>query len=456
MAIPVIHFGGPPDEQGPWHPASRGGAAPAQPARGGAAPAQPARGGAAPAQPARVGAVTPAQPDRKTFYPRSRSEHNGTHYKLTIQALRQESSASLSLDAGAAAESKSPAADNTSQSSSVPGQSLPPAETTGLSRVAGRANLAAKPSPKRNQPEKKATPTSSWMQVHACWKQSALRRCTRSTVAPFSVFHFPAGFVTNCEGLRGQAMDVLLAAKEDARATRHSSSPRLFPSFDCPRTADWTPPKFSRRGETPVFRPNSETGGHALHFYPLKAPLLARSSSHSGTIELVKAGDERSAKAASDGRYVHIETGVAASWASERERAHSLSPPPEPVSRVHPMGEDAVRAGALPGAQKAWSTKGNKGDSFFASLQRQRPHSTPPGAPSWSAVSSLAPPLSGKPSSFLAARSQTRAAIRDRHSNARVVTESNFSDKDNKDSETRLGAGQTVLHILTEGRVRRT
>ena len=166
MAIPVIHFGGPPDEQGPWHPASRGGAAPAQPARG--------------------GAVTPAEPDRKTFYPRSRSEHKGTHYKLTIQALRQESPASLSLDAGAAAESKSPAADSTSHSSSVPGQSLPPAEsrgTTGLSRVAGRAGFAAKPPPKRNQPEK-ATPTSSWMQVHARWKQSAPRRCTRSTVAP--------------------------------------------------------------------------------------------------------------------------------------------------------------------------------------------------------------------------------------------------------------------------------
>ena len=426
MAIPVIHFGGPPDEQGPWHPASRGGAAPAQPAR--------------------VGAVTPAQPDRKTFYPRSRSEPNGTHYKLTIQALRQESPASLSLDAGAAACSKSPAADNTSQSNSVPGQSLLPAEP----RVAGRANVAAKPSPKRSQPEK-ATPTSSWMQVHARWEQSAPRRCTRSTAAPFIVFHFPACFVTNCAGLRGQAMDVLLAAKEHARATRHSSSPRLFPSSDCPRTVDWTPPKVSRRGEAPVFRPNSETGGHALHFYPLKTPLLTRSSSHSGAIELVKAVDERSAKAASDGhRYVHIETGVAASWASERERTHSLSPPPEPVSQVRPK-EDAVRACALP----AWSTKGNKRDGFSASPQRQRPHSTPPSAFSWSAVNSLAPPLSGKPSAFLAARSQARAAIRDRRSDTRVVTESNFSDKDNKDSETRLGAGQTVLHILTEGRVRR-
>ena len=217
-------------------------------------------------------------------------------------------------------------------------------------------------------------------------------------------------------------MDVLLAAKEDARATRHSSSPRLSPSLDCPRTADWTPPKFSRRGEAPVFRPNSETGGHALHFYPLKAPLLTSSSSLSEAVELVKAVDERSAEAASDGlRYVHIETGVAASWASERERAHNLSPPPEPVLQGRPMREDAVRA-------PAWSTKGNKGDSFFASPQRQRPHSTPPGAPSWSAVNSLAPPLSGKPSAFLAARSQARAAIQDGRANTPVVTQRNITE----------------------------
>jgi hypothetical protein len=25
-----------------------------------------------------------------------------------------------------------------------------------------------------------------------------------------------------------------------------------------------------RRGEAPIFKPNSETGGHKLHFYPLK------------------------------------------------------------------------------------------------------------------------------------------------------------------------------------------
>jgi hypothetical protein len=177
MAIPVIHFGGPPDEQGPWHPASRGGAAPAQPACSNGGWSRTSSGGA------RVGAVTPAQPDKKTFYPRSRSPRNGTHYKLTIQALRTESPASLSLDAGAADGRKSWAADSTSQSNPVPGQSLPPAETKGLLRMAGRANLAAKPSPKQSQPEK-VTPTSSWMQVHARWKQSAARRCTRSTVAP--------------------------------------------------------------------------------------------------------------------------------------------------------------------------------------------------------------------------------------------------------------------------------
>lgn len=185
----MIHFGGLPDEEEPWHPASRGVAAPFQPAG--------------------VGAVTSAPPVRKNFDPRSLSERNGTHYKLTIQAFRQGSNSSQSLDAGAAAGKKSCSADSTSEENSVEGeghllppsgQLLPPsghllppslphslalAETNGLKKEAGRANSAVKPSAKQGQPEK-ATPTSSWMQVHARLRALRCMRARPSLLLPFS------------------------------------------------------------------------------------------------------------------------------------------------------------------------------------------------------------------------------------------------------------------------------
>ena len=189
----------------------------------------------------------------------------------------------------------------------------------------------------------------------------------------------------------------------------------------------------SRRGDVPVFKPNSETGGHALQFYPLKVHLPTRSSSHPGSVTPPGEVAYHARSPATDGpRYAHIETGVAASWVGAHDQDQdSPSPSQAHVSNVRLQRVDSVRQGTL----RASSTRGDEGDfSPVASPQKQRALSTPPYTSSAvCAANSLTPPLRAQPSAFLAARSQWMAE-RIRENDGRP--------------------GRTTLQILTDGSVR--
>ena len=183
----------------------------------------------------------------------------------------------------------------------------------------------------------------------------------------------------------------------------------------------------------PVFKPNSETGGHALQFYPLKVHLPTRSSSHPGSVTPPGEVACHARSPATDGpRYAHIETGVAASWVGAHDQDQdSPSPSQAHVSNVRLQRVDSVRQGTL----RASSTRGDEGDfSPVASPQKQRALSTPPYTSSAvCAANSLTPPLRAQPSAFLAARSQWMAE-RIRENDGRP--------------------GRTTLQILTDGSVR--
>ena len=82
-----------------------------------------------------------------------------------------------------------------------------------------------------------------------------------------------------------------------------------------------------------MFHPNSDTGGHKLHFYPVNSRPDARhprseegnewgcgaGTTPDGGAEraLTEAMGDPGKKQVSLRRYAHIETGVAASWARE-------------------------------------------------------------------------------------------------------------------------------------------
>jgi hypothetical protein len=188
LAAPAaILFGGPPDEQGPWHPVSRGDAVTPAARRPHARPATTPHHGH-------------PRGYKPTFQPRTRSrgDHSGAHYKLTLEALFQ---------AGATSQAPTTHEDCTLQSAEghvghINWAEELPEGPAWQSQEDGKFAQHAEPS----QPQK-ATLSSS--PLSSAWMK---------------------------------AMGVLLAAKQDAQAMLRSSSPPLPPPHGCDRTLVWTPP----------------------------------------------------------------------------------------------------------------------------------------------------------------------------------------------------------------------
>ena len=114
------------------------------------------------------------------------------------------------------------------------------------------------------------------------------------------------------------AMDLLLKAKGAAHSSAATSAALYSPPQPTTMIDHQRFPLRERRGEAPIFRPNSETGGHKLQFYPFKTS-VERPKREAGTVtagQFVEALDHKRIDFShvASKRYACLETGEAASW----------------------------------------------------------------------------------------------------------------------------------------------